>query len=224
MPLSILLIEPDPVSRRALRRSLATDPEIIVQGVLPALTPEPTAGYDLPVDVLLVESEMPDLYRPDALSRLRNRFPDADPILIGPEPDPERLFEALRAGASGYLPRTISTDALVKALRGLAEGEAPLSRIYTRMLVKALQGSGPSGEQPNLFEIGDRTASSTSLSPRESEVLVFVRRGYSNQDIARELVVEVSTVKTHVSSILRKTGARSRFALQTAGRLKPVCA
>ena len=129
-------------------------------------------------------------------------------VLLGDEPSPATLLEAMRAGVEGYLPRTTSLDGLVRALRGIRSGEAALSRTYVGLLVRALQAE--SSQSPHQSSLAEALA---RLSPREAEVLACIRQGYSNEEIARLLVVSLHTVKTHVSNILTKTGVRSRHQL-----------
>jgi DNA-binding NarL/FixJ family response regulator len=114
----------------------------------------------------------------------------------------EYIYEALRAGASGFLLKDAPADQLITAVRSLAAGDALIDPAITRRLISrfALAARGPAGRQGELRQ----------LTARELEVLRLVARGLSNIEIARELVVEENTVKTHVSRILVKLGPRDR--------------
>lgn len=114
----------------------------------------------------------------------------------------EYVYEALRAGASGFLLKDAPADHLVTAVRSLAAGDALIDPAITRRLISrfALAARGPAGLPDELRQ----------LTARELEVLRLVARGLSNLEIARELVVEENTVKTHVSRILMKLGLRDR--------------
>ena len=112
----------------------------------------------------------------------------------------EVVFEALRAGAAGFLLKTGPADDLVRAVRVVAAGDSLLSPSVTRRLVEEF-ARRPSGAPP--AALGD-------LTPRELDVLRLVARGLSNAEIATELFVEASTVKSHVASILAKLGVRDR--------------
>jgi DNA-binding NarL/FixJ family response regulator len=114
----------------------------------------------------------------------------------------EYVYEALRAGASGFLLKDGPADQLITAVRSVAAGDALIDPVITRRLIArfALAARGPAGLPSELSQ----------LTARELEVLRLVARGLSNIEIARELVVEENTVKTHVSRILAKLNLRDR--------------
>jgi DNA-binding NarL/FixJ family response regulator len=114
----------------------------------------------------------------------------------------EYVYEALRGGASGFLLKDAPADQMVTAVRSLAAGDALIDPAITRRLISrfALAARGPAGLPDELRQ----------LTTRELEVLRLIARGLSNAEIARELVVEENTVKTHVSRILTKLGLRDR--------------
>lgn len=113
----------------------------------------------------------------------------------------EYVYEALRAGASGFLLKDAPADQLVTAIRVVAAGEALLAPSITRRLIEEFARRPPSNARPAELE---------ALSPRELEVLRLVARGLSNAEIASELYVSDATVKTHVSRILQKLNLRDR--------------
>jgi DNA-binding NarL/FixJ family response regulator len=114
----------------------------------------------------------------------------------------EYVYEALRAGVSGFLLKDAPADQLVTAVRSLAAGDALIDPVITRRLISRFAlAARPPGVLPERFR---------PLTARELEVLRLVARGLSNGEIARELVVEESTVKTHVSRILIKLNLRDR--------------
>jgi DNA-binding NarL/FixJ family response regulator len=113
----------------------------------------------------------------------------------------EYVFEALRAGASGFLLKDAAPDELVSAVRLVARGDALLAPSVTRRVIEEFaRRAAPSPPNPGL----------EGLTPREREVLLLVARGLSNAEIAHELFLTPGTVKTHVGHILRKLGARDR--------------
>ena len=114
----------------------------------------------------------------------------------------EYVFEALRAGASGFLLKDAPADELIEAVRLLARGEAMLDPAVTRRVIEAF------ARMPQAPQEADRAVS--GLSPRELEVLALLARGCSNADIAGRLVVSDATIKTHVSNILTKLRLRDR--------------
>jgi DNA-binding NarL/FixJ family response regulator len=134
-------------------------------------------------------------------------------ILAGPEPQPrvvvlttfdldEYVYEALRAGASGFLLKDAPENQLVAAIRIAADGGAMFSPSVTRRLIEEFSRRVSPREQPPAL---------AELTPREREVLRLLARGRSNQEIAVELVVSEHTAKTHVAHILSKLGLRDRI-------------
>jgi DNA-binding NarL/FixJ family response regulator len=115
----------------------------------------------------------------------------------------EYVFQALRAGASGFILKTAPADQLVAAVRQVAAGEALLAPTITRRLIERFVRALPDPVPPPGYD---------ELTAREREVLLLLARGMSNAEIARELVVEPSTVKTHVAALLSKLGVRDRVA------------
>jgi DNA-binding NarL/FixJ family response regulator len=151
-------------------------------------------------DVLLMDVRMPVLDGIAATARIvAAGLPTRVLVLTTFDLD-EVVFEALRAGAAGFLLKTGPADDLVRAVRVVAAGESLLSPSVTRRLVEEF-ARRPSGAPP---------AAVADLTPRELDVLRLVARGLSNAEIATELFVEASTVKSHVASILAKLGVRDR--------------
>ncbi len=151
-------------------------------------------------DVVLMDVRMPVLDGIAATARIvAAGLPTRVLVLTTFDLD-EVVFEALRAGAAGFLLKTGPADDLVRAVRVVAAGESLLSPSVTRRLVEEF-ARRPSGSPP--AAVGD-------LTPRELDVLKLLARGLSNAEIATELFVEASTVKSHVASILAKLGLRDR--------------
>lgn len=161
-------------------------------------------------DIVLVDAELPPSGAPFAVSQLAERV-SAEIIVWGFEPSREEFLAAIRSGASGYLPKDISTDGFVRALRRVSQGEAPISRDLVMALVDGIHG---------LKERESTRERVALLSDREREVLSLVAGGARNKRIGDVLYISELTVKRHIQNILHKLELPSRqaaadFYLQT---------
>lgn len=138
-----------------------------------------------------------------ALAVLPEIAEDVPVVVWSNDPAPEAVTDAVRAGASGFLSKRISAAGLIRALRGIPEGEAPLSRDLTRMLIETVRTRGEAEPAPAKLNV---------LSQREREVLSLVAQGWNNRDIAQELSISQFTAKRHVQNILTKLDLPSRAA------------
>ncbi len=164
-------------------------------------------------DVILMDIRMPGMDGLAATREVLAATPTARVVILTTFDDDEYLYGALRAGASGFLLKSADGDTLVNAVRIVAGGEALLAPEVTRRVIEQFargsaievpeDASDPAAYTPSPEAIGD-------LSDREVEVLQLLARGLSNQEIALELFVSNTTVKTHVSHILTKLGVRDR--------------
>jgi DNA-binding NarL/FixJ family response regulator len=157
---------------------------------------------ELGPDVVLMDIRMPEMDGIEATRRMAVAGLDARVLVLTTYGLDEYVYEALKAGAAGFLIKTDSPERLVEAVRVVAAGESLLAPEVTRRLIdRFLAGARPGGAPPPELE---------ELTSRELEVLKLVARGFSNAEIAATLFVSDGTVKTHVSSILSKLGLRDR--------------
>jgi len=154
-------------------------------------------------DVVLMDVRMPVLDGVEATRRLLESGSGARVIILTTFDLDEYVFEALRAGASGFLLKDVQPAQLADAIRVVASGEALLAPSVTRRLLDRFAASFDASEIKPPPELD-------SLTPRELEILRLIAGGLSNAEIAAELVVSETTVKTHVSSVLRKLQLRDR--------------
>jgi two-component system, NarL family, nitrate/nitrite response regulator NarL len=159
------------------------------------------AADDCP-DIALLDLELPPVGGVAAVRRLA-RSCSTHMIVWSFEPTRETVLDAVRSGAHGFLHKQISPDGLVRALRGVVQGEAPLSRDLASLMIDALHG---------LDERTHARERVSVLSAREREVLEFVAKGHRNKEIATALTISEFTAKRHVQNILQKLELPSRRA------------
>lgn len=170
--------------------------------------------HALDPDVVLMDVRMPNLDGIDATRRIVSSGAKARVLILTTFDPDEYVYEAIRAGASGFLLKDVEPEELVDAIRVVAAGNALLGSTVTQRLLERFAGA--SGAVPPSLD---------GLTERELEILRFVAGGLSNAEIAERLVVSETTVKTHVSAVLRKLGVRDRvqavIAAYDAGLVRP---
>ncbi|MEU6220335.1 response regulator transcription factor [Streptomyces sp. NPDC047022] len=184
---------------------------VMLLGLLPGLEVVGAAGdgeealrlvAELDPDVVLMDLRMPRCDGVEATRRIRAEHPRTQVVVLTTFADDESLFPALRAGARGYLTKDAGGDEIVGAVRNVLSGDAGLSPSIQRRLLERL--SEPERETPLVVPAPDR------LTVRETEVLVLIAEGLTNQEIARRLHVSTATVKTHINNLFAKTGIKER--------------
>ncbi|MFI8950435.1 response regulator [Streptomyces sp. NPDC053750] len=206
MPVRVLLVDDEPLVRAGLRAVLEAQPDIEVVGeAADGAAVVPLVRQTRP-DVVAMDVRMPLLDGIEATRALLRTVADPPKILVVTTfENDEYVYEALRAGADGFLLKRARPAEIVHAVRLIAEGESLLFPASVRQLA-AEYGDGAGG--------GNRAARArlerARLTDREGEVLRLMTRGLSNAEIAGRLVVGTETVKSHVSAVLAKLGARDR--------------
>ena len=211
----ILVVDDHTLFRRGLTALLQRDPEFEVVGDAADAGEAQRRAQELQPDLILLDNHLPGVTGVDALPALREAVPAARVLMLTVSEDERDLAGALRAGASGYLLKTIEGDALVTAIHRVVGGEPAISPELMGKLVAALQGGhAPAAAQAS--PAGAVADPGPTLSPREQEVLRQIARGASNKEIARALDIAETTVKIHVQHILRKLGVSSRVQAAVA--------
>jgi DNA-binding NarL/FixJ family response regulator len=211
--IKVLIADDQAMVRQGFGALLAAQPDLLVVGDAADGEAAVTAARRLDPDVVLMDVRMPVLDGLEATRRLLSGRTDGPRVLILTTFDlDDYVYEALRAGASGFLLKDAPAADLVHAVRVVASGEALLAPSVTRRLIAEF-AARPHAERP-------RPTALHALTPRETDVLRLIARGRSNQEIAADLVVAEQTVKTHVGRILGKLGLRDRaqavvFAYET---------
>ncbi|MGH3020272.1 MAG: response regulator [Gaiellaceae bacterium] len=198
MTIKVLIADDQALVRTGFRKILESEHDLEVVGEAGDGGEAVEAALLLRPDVVLMDIRMPRL---DGLEATRRLAGKTRVLVLTTFDVNEYVYEALRAGASGFLLKDAPADQLVTAIRVVAAGDALLAPSITRRLIEEFARRPPSIARPAELE---------ALSPRELDVLRLVARGLSNAEIASELYVGDATVKTHVSRILQKLSLRDR--------------
>lgn len=201
----VLLADDQALIRMGFRMVLDAEADIEVVGEAADGAAAITQAKALNPDVVLMDIRMPGVNGIEATAEITRTLNTKVLILTTFDLD-EYAFGGLRAGASGFLLKDTRPAELIEAIRTVASGEAVVSPRITRRMLEMFAGQLPSGATAS-GQVDPRIA---SLTPRETEILRLVARGMSNAEIAAELVVSATTVKTHVGSVLAKLGVRDR--------------
>ncbi|MFI9328038.1 response regulator [Kitasatospora sp. NPDC052868] len=161
-------------------------------------------------DVLLLDVRMPVMDGLEAARRVCAEYPATKVIMLTTFDIDDYVFDALYAGASGFLLKDVRRDDLAHGVRMVASGEALLAPSVTRRLIGEFAARRPGGAGQGAQSVRAPSRLLEQLTAREQETLRLLARGLSNAEIAAELVVSEHTVKTHVSNVLAKLGLRDR--------------
>jgi DNA-binding NarL/FixJ family response regulator len=198
----VILADDQALLRAGFRKLLEPEPDIEIVGEASDGAEAVELARRLRADVVLMDIRMPRVDGIEATRRLAEAAPGARVLVLTTYDLDEFVYDALRAGASGFLLKDSEPDTLIEGIRVVCRGDALLSPSVTRRLVQefARRPAPAAGTPPQLAE----------LTPKELDVLRLVARGRSNAEIADQLVLGEATIKTHVSHILAKLGLRDR--------------
>ena len=210
----VLLCDDQALVRSGFRMILDARPDLEVVGEAEDGLEAVEQTRTLAPDVVLMDVRMPNLDGIEATRRIVSSGSRARVLILTTFDPDEYVYEAIRVGASGFLLKDVEPGELVDAIRVVAAGNALLGSTVTQRLLERFAGSSPA-----------QTRSLDDLTERELEILRLVAEGLSNAEIADRLVVGETTVKTHVSSVLRKLGVRDRvqavIAAYDSGLVRP---
>jgi DNA-binding NarL/FixJ family response regulator len=201
----LVIADDHPLFRAAIREMLCEWPDLVVAG-------EADDGWEavelcrrLRPELVLMDLRMPKMDGFEATREIKREFPSTIVLALSAVEEPDSLLEALKAGASGYVLKHMESQQIVGAIRRALDGENPLNQELAMQLLLRLIEEKQEKDRP-----APKPSLSIPLSPREVEVLELLVRGQSNQQIARELSISLSTVKNHVHRIITKLGVSDR--------------
>jgi DNA-binding NarL/FixJ family response regulator len=211
-PLRVIVADNDPLARRVVRDTLESAGIVVIAEAATGREAVELSLYYKP-HVVLMELDLPEGDGIHATRRVRAGDPVIEVVVLTVTEDDDVGVAALRAGACGFLSKTVGLEALPRALRGAVAGEAVVSRRLTKRIVDSMRRVSPDGA-------GTRPVRSP-LTPREWEVLDLLCAGESTYGIADALVLSTDTVRSHIANLQRKLGVRSReAAIEEARRMR----
>jgi len=205
-PIRVLIVDDHALFRRGLEMVLAEEPDIELVGeASDGAEAVAKAGEALP-DVVLMDIRMPKSSGIEACRAMKEVAPSAKIVMLTISDEEEDLFEAIRAGASGYLLKDIPYDEVADVVRAVHGGQSLINPSMAAKLLTEFAALAKRDGQERAQEVP-----APKLTDREMEVLRLVARGMNNRDIAKELFISENTVKNHVRNILEKLQIHSRM-------------
>jgi len=203
-PIRVLIADDHALFREGIHAILKPVPDIEIVGEAGTGEEAVALAPDLKPDVILMDIQMPDLNGVEATQRILETQPDTGIIIVTMLEDDDSLFSAMRAGARGYVLKGADKAEMLKSIRAVADGEALFGRAIASRLLNFFQNSlaPPKSESsPTTFP---------ELTEREQEILAYIARGDTNDEIAERLTISLKTVRNHVSSIFNKLRVTNR--------------
>jgi DNA-binding NarL/FixJ family response regulator len=202
-PLRVLIVDDHALFRRGLQMVLSSEPDIDVVGEASDGAEALDKAKALKPHVVLMDVRMPKRSGIEAAGAIRDALPEAKILMLTMSDEEADLYEAIKAGASGYLLKEISIEEVPDAIRSVWAGQSRISPSMASKLLSEFAAMSQRG--------GDAKAAGAQLTPREMQVLKLVAQGLNNKDIAEKLFISENTVKNHIRNILDKLHLHSRM-------------
>jgi DNA-binding NarL/FixJ family response regulator len=204
-PIRVLIVDDHALIRRSLELALAAEPDIEVVGEASDGQEAVEIADRLLPDVVLMDVRMPRQGGIEATRAIKASVPSARIVMLTVSDEEEDLFEAIKAGATGYLLKDVQIDEVPDAVRGVHEGQSLINpAMAAKLITEFANMSRKEAERPPQLPV-------PRLTDREMEVLRLVAKGMNNREIAKQLFISENTVKNHVRNILEKLQLHSRM-------------
>jgi DNA-binding NarL/FixJ family response regulator len=204
----LLIVDDHQLMRDGLVGLLGLESDIEIVGTAADGTEAVEKVAELQPSLVLMDVRMPTMSGIAATREIKARHPETEVVLLTMHEEDEYVFEGLSAGASGYLLKDASHDELMSTLRKVEAGQAQIAPSVTRKLVREFASMRQAKPEPRPAQ--PAPGRPPELSPREYEVLTLLVRGHNNRQIATELFIDETTVKTHLHRIFEKLNVRDR--------------
>ncbi len=215
-PWRLIVVDDHPLFRSAIQHLLGTPPDLEVVGEAADGQEALNLCRTLRPDLVLMDVQMPRMDGITATRQIKRELPDTPVLILTNFEDPGHLFEAIEAGAAGYVLKSAAAHEITEAIRAVLRGESPLSKELSAMLLRRLvaeRQQRPPEDAASERPAEERPVSplANPLAPREVEVLRLVARGQTNQEIAHNLFISTGTVKKYLRAIIAKLGVSDRI-------------
>ena len=192
----ILIVEDEPEFRTRISEIIRAEPSFALVGTAGNGAEALALIEGTAAEVFLVDLGLPDMDGTRVIRAASARYPEADVVVVTVFGDDRHVLSSIEAGATGYLLKDISAEDLVRSIRHLRAGGSPISPVIARRLLQRLRPPSPAEEG--------------TLSPREREILQFIAKGFSFEEVGGLLSISAHTVTSHVKNIYRKLAVHSR--------------
>ncbi len=200
----VLLVDDHALFREGLANILAAQPDFEIVGEAEDGLEAVVKAEELRPDLILMDITMPGCDGIEATRRIKQRLPDVVVVMLTVRDEAEKLFEAIRAGAQGYLLKNVRAREMLDLLRGAMRGEAAITPTLAGLILEEFR-------RLSRVALPTEEAEAISLTFREREVLALIAEGASDKEIAERLGISLYTVKSHVRNILAKLHVSSRY-------------
>jgi len=216
----VAVVEDDSRLRRTFTDILSSATDCECVGVFATGEQAMSRIPPLAPDVIVMDVNLPDSSGVECVAALAPQLPDTQILMVTVYQDPETTYEALAAGAHGYLVKPVMKEQLLAAIREVRGGGVPMSPTIARKVIQTFRSAAPVEAIPRgrPDKPEDTAAADESLAPREQQVLELLMKGYSYKEVSKELGISTSTVGTYVQRIYEKLHVSSRREMMARSR------